>query len=421
MTITLTASTRHITGDIALAGSKSISNRALIIRALCDKPFPIHRLADARDTQLLDALLQSTGDIRDAGHAGTTFRFLTAYLAFQPGVQTLTGSERMQQRPIGLLVDALRQLGAQIDYLGKEGYPPLRIGEARYDDAPARLSIAADTSSQFISALLMIAPTLPQGLELTLEGNLVSRPYILMTLRLMEYFGVQHTWKDRVIRVAPQSYVPRPFTVEADWSAASYYYAIAALSDSCDLHLEGLFANSVQGDSVIKDIMLDLGVGTTFTETGIRLQKLEIPTIDVLDWDFLDCPDIAQTLAVVCGATDRPGYFTGLETLHIKETDRVAALQAELSRIGVIFTKLPPALAPNPNRDYYLVDGSLLDLSTTPLFHTYEDHRMAMAFAPLALLAPIRIADPGVVEKSYPGFWQDLERIGFETVRLSDL
>lgn len=414
MTITLTASTRHITGSIALAGSKSISNRALIIRALCSEPFPIHRLADARDTQLLDTLLHSADDIRDAGHAGTTFRFLTAYLAFQPGVQTLTGSERMRQRPIGLLADALRQLGAQIDYLDKEGYPPLRIGEPRHANAPSRLSIAADTSSQFISALLMIAPTLPQGLELTLEGNLVSRPYILMTLRLMEYFGVLHTWKDRVIRVAPQSYSPRPFTVEADWSAASYYYAIAALSDSCDLHLEGLFANSLQGDAVLQKMMLEFGVATLFTETGVRLQKTDAPLPHIFDWDFLECPDIAQTLAVVCGALGVLGFFTGLETLHIKETDRIAALQTELDKIGVILAKCPPGHGLIPGRQYYLVDGSLFNMPATPLFHTYEDHRMAMSFAPLSLLAPIRIADPAVVEKSYPGFWSDLEQIGLE-------
>lgn len=418
MFITLTATTRNINGAITLTGSKSISNRALIIRALCRESFPIQRLADARDTQLLNALLQSDEAIRDAGHAGTTFRFLTAYLAFQPGEQILTGSERMQQRPIGLLVDALRRLGAQIEYTGKEGYPPLRIGEAQRSEAPGRLSISAGTSSQFISALLMVAPTLPNGLELTLEGHLVSRPYILMTLRLMEYFGVKHTWEDRFIRVEPQAYLPKPFTVEADWSAASYYYAIAALSDSCDLRLEGLYANSVQGDSVIKDIMLDFGVGTTFTETGIHLRKLDIPTIHDFDWDFLECPDIAQTLAVICGATGRPGYFTGLETLRIKETDRIAALQAELNKIGVVFTQLPPALAPNPNRDYYLVDGSMLNMATTPQFYTYEDHRMAMAFAPLALLAPIQIADPGVVEKSYPGFWRDLERLGWEGERV---
>ncbi len=211
----------------------------------------------------------------DAGHAGTTFRFLTAYLAFQPGVQTLTGSERMWQRPIGLLVDALHQLGAQIEYLGKEGYPPLRISEPRHTNAPGPLSIAADTSSQFISALHLIASTLPQGLELTLEGNLVSRPYILMTLRLMEYFGVQHTWKDRVIRVAPQSHEHlRPFTVEADWSAASYYYAITPpcrIAATCTS--KACLPIACRATPVIKDIMLDLGVGTTFTGTGIQLAQ----------------------------------------------------------------------------------------------------------------------------------------------------
>ena len=234
MSYTLNYRGRRLSGEITLAGSKSISNRALIIRALSGADFPIHRLANARDTDLLLQLLQSSNEVRDAGAAGTTFRFMTAFLAGQPGVQLLTGTERMKQRPIGILVDALRWLGADIRYLEKEGYPPLRIGASLNFGQNSSLSIAAGTSSQYISALLLIAPTLPGGLSLHLEGKIVSRPYIEMTLGLMQDFGVQHSWEGDTVHIPPQPYRPHPFQVEADWSAASYYYAMAAFADEVD-------------------------------------------------------------------------------------------------------------------------------------------------------------------------------------------
>lgn len=404
--------TRRISGEITLASSKSISNRVLIIRALCKEHFPIHRLANANDTQLLDRLLNSHETIRDAGPAGTTFRFLTAYLSLQAGQQVLTGSERMKQRPIGPLVEALRKLGANITYLEKEGYPPLQIGEPDNIGLHHHITIPADTSSQYITALLLIAPTLPRGLKLTLSGAIVSRPYIEMTLRLMQYFGVNHTWEGDTISVAPQAYQARPFTVEADWSAASYYYAIAAMADSCDLTLYGLFENSLQGDAVLAKMMTALGVETSWIEGGLRLSKSGKPLPPVFEWDFLDCPDIAQTLAVVCGALGVNGLFTGLETLRIKETDRIAALKAELKKVGVHLSALPTRFSKRSDREHFMVSEKAV-VEGTPLFHTYEDHRMAMAFAPLALLGPIQIEDPKVVDKSYPDFWRDLFALGF--------
>lgn len=406
----LSSTGRAINDQLRLSGSKSISNRALIIRALTDTPFEIAALARAKDTVLMQSLLQSNEKVRDAGPAGTTFRFLTAYLSLQEGEQLLTGTERMKQRPIGVLVDALRALGANIEYVEKEGYPPLSIGAPSATIKTNKLQIPASTSSQYISALLMIAPILPEGLELTLVGKVVSRPYIEMTLNLMAYFGVQHIWEDDKITVVPQAYTGKPFTVEADWSAASYYYAIAAISEECDLQLDGLFEESVQGDAVLKVMMEHFGITTTFNSTGARLQKKNITLPTVFEWDFLTCPDLAQTLAVICGATGVTGRFSGLETLKIKETDRIVALQQELNKVGVSFTQ-------EAGTEIYRVEGKakVLDL---PVFETYEDHRMAMAFAPLAVLGDIIIEDPAVVGKSYPDYWTDLESIGFQSTPL---
>lgn len=414
MQYTIRKNDRRLVGRVTLAGSKSISNRALIIRALCGEDFPIARLANARDTVLLDALLRSDAPVRDAEAAGTTFRFLTAYLAMQPGEQVLTGTARMQQRPIGVLVEALRALGAEINYLNQEGYPPLRIGApAGFAQARYQLSIPADTSSQYISALLMIAPVLPKGLELTLEGKVVSRSYIEMTLRQMAYFGISYEWEGAVIRVPPQAYVPRPFTVEADWSAASYYYTMAAFADELDLELGGVFADSVQGDAAMVGMMAKLGVETEYTAQGLRLRKSGRPAAPVLEQDFILCPDVAQTMAVTCAGMGIHGLFTGLETLRIKETDRIAALKTELAKVGVTMAKLPPHFSKKSGQEYHSIDGQA-EVSGCPVFDTYEDHRMAMAFAPLAMLGEIAVADPAVVGKSYPDFWADIRGLGFE-------
>jgi 3-phosphoshikimate 1-carboxyvinyltransferase len=408
---------RRIVGDITLDGSKSISNRLLIIKALCKKPFEIHNLSTSKDTQTLNKLLNqpTTETTFDCGAAGTTFRFLTANLALQQGTQILTGSDRMKQRPIGKLVTALRSLGCNIDYLENEGYPPLQIN-APNDLTINQLSIAADTSSQYITALLLIAPTLPNGLHLTLEGTIVSLPYINMTLALMQHFGVQHAWDGNTIIVEKQDYVSKNITVEADWSAASYYYALAVFADELDLTLRGLFKNSLQGDSVATELGFHFGVDTIFdadTEGVLKLKKTGNPMTELFEWDFLKCPDIAQTFAVICAGTGVQGLFTGLETLFIKETDRVEALKTELAKGNTYFSKLPSRFSSRSQKQFFTIEGHL-NFAETPTFPTYEDHRMAMSFAPLAMYQPVRIEDPSVVNKSYGNYWRDLTTLGFE-------
>ncbi len=417
MTYEISKSNRQIVGDITLDGSKSISNRLLIIKALCEKPFVIDNLSTSKDTQTLDKLLNQLADATtyDCGAAGTTFRFLTAYLALQKGTQILTGSERMKQRPIGKLVAALRSLGCNIEYLENEGYPPLQIN-APNSLTTNELSIKADTSSQYITALLLIAPTLPNGLRLTLEGTIVSLPYINMTLALMQHFGVAHAWKGNTIVVEKQAYQSKNITVEADWSAASYYYALAVFADELDLTLRGLFKNSLQGDAVATELGFHFGIDTIFdenTEGVLKLKKSNNPVPEMFEWDFLKCPDIAQTFAVICAGSGVQGLFTGLETLFIKETDRVAALKTELVKGGVVFSKLPKKFSQRSQKQFFMIEGRT-EFNETPTFPTYEDHRMAMAFAPLGMLHPVRIEDPSVVNKSYGNFWRDLTTLGFE-------
>jgi len=335
---------------------------------------------------------------------------MTAYLALLEGTQLLTGSARMKQRPIGVLVDCLRQLGAHIEYEEKEGYPPLRIHTPTSLRAHASLQIPADVSSQFISALLMIAPSLPDGLRLELQGSIVSRPYIQMTLNTMARFGVQHTWEGNTIHVSRQDYQAKSFTVEADWSAASYYYALAAFSDTTDLYLNGLYKESWQADAAIADMMTSFGVQTNFTEKGIHLQKINTHLAS-FEYDFLNCPDIAQTLAVVCAGRQCEGKFEGLQTLKIKETDRIQALIDELAKINVKVEEMA-------GNAMHISTSAHQDINTTiPTFETYHDHRMAMVLATLSLVVEaVNIKDPDVVGKSYPAFWKDLEKLGFDVV-----
>lgn len=411
MIYTVSKPDRHVKGSIRLDGSKSISNRALIIRALCRDFFDIKNLSTSNDTRSMLHLLSSGEEVLDAGAAGTTFRFLAAYLATRPGSQTLTGSQRMKQRPIGVLVEALNQLGANIEYLEKEGYPPLRIHAPNDLGRTDRLSVPAGTSSQYLSALLLIAPTLPNGLILQTDGPVVSRPYLEMTLKMMEFFGVRCAWEEDTIIVPAQPYLPRHFTVEADWSAASYHYAIASFSDTCHLTLHGLFGDSWQGDAVLGGMMQAFGIETVFSNNEVVLRKLP-NTKPFFEWDFLPCPDLAQTLAVVCGGLGVHGLFSGLDTLRIKETDRIAALQQELSKVQVYFSRLPARFSKKAGREYYLVEGTAA-VAGKPVFKTYEDHRMAMALAPLAMFGEIGIEDPQVVGKSYPTFWEHLKALGF--------
>ncbi|MFK8105304.1 MAG: 3-phosphoshikimate 1-carboxyvinyltransferase [Saprospiraceae bacterium] len=406
----ISKSNRNIEGTIQLNGSKSISNRALIIRALCADDFKIDYLSTSKDTTTLHHLLSLDTDLYDAGAAGTTFRFMTAYLAMQEGTQVLTGSERMKQRPIGILVEALKALGADIEYLEKEGYPPLKIKAAKAFGKNNTLSISAGTSSQFISALLMIAPTLPDGLALELTGNIVSISYIEMTLNLMQYFGVQHRWEGQKIIIEPQAYQARPYKVEADWSAASYYYALAAFANQLDLQLDGVWEDSVQGDAILPVMMQNFGIESTFNTAGVHLSKKALTEAASFQWDFIKCPDIAQTLAVICAGTKVKGIFTGLETLKIKETQRILAIQQELAKVNAGFELID--YPKDTTQEYYQTQGTLK--VARPSFDTYEDHRMAMAFAPLSLFGPIEMNEPMVVVKSYPEFWEDFKKLGFE-------
>lgn len=395
----------QIEGRILLPTSKSISNRALILDALAYGDGEIDRLATCDDTRVLAQALNSNHTTFDIGAAGTAMRFLTAYLSKIVGCWTLTGSERMQQRPIGLLVDALNQLGGKIEYVDRAGYPPLRIYGSALQGGD--LTLNGGISSQFISALLMLAPTMERGLRLTLSGEVISTPYIQMTLGMMHEFGVKSSWTGNTIEIAPQTYRPTAYTVEGDWSAASYWFALVALADKADVELLGLHANSLQGDACGAALFEQLGVVATFTPKGVRLTKSgTLPRR--LEYDFSHEPDLVQTFVVVCCQLGVRFRFAGLTTLKIKETDRVAALIAESAKLGFHLVESEP--------NVLTWEGERIAANDTPI-HTYDDHRMAMAFAPVALKqASLRIAEPDVVSKSYPAFWNDLTQVGFTIV-----
>ena len=408
----------QISGTVKLDGSKSLSNRALIIRALCHDHFEINNICESDDSIILQKLLaQSRDEVYDAGHAGTCYRFTTAFLAIQEGTQILTGSARMKERPIGILVDALRDLGANIEYLENEGYPPLQINAFDHQKKISKVSISGGVSSQYISALIMIAPTLPKGLEINIEGELVSRPYLEMTLKMMAYFGIEHSFEDNKISIPHQAYKAKDVLIEADWSAASYYYSIASIKEA-NITLEGLFEDSWQGDSAIAEIGKKFGIETTYGGDQITIISDPGRRSSLLDHDFIKEPDIAQTVAVMCAANGVEGFFTGLQTLRIKETDRIEALKNELAKVGVRLYKLPPKMSKKSGSEFYGVSGKAIS-EVVPIFDTYKDHRMAMAFAPLGMLFPIQINKPEVVSKSYSNFWNDLESLGFEIVQLS--
>ncbi|WP_080239286.1 3-phosphoshikimate 1-carboxyvinyltransferase [Spirosoma rigui] len=396
---------RPVQATIPLASSKSESNRALIIDALTSFRCDLQNLSTARDTQTMIRLLQSTDATADVLDAGTTMRFLTAYFAVTGQTKTMTGTPRMCERPIGILVDALRTLGADITYLKNDGYPPLQLNGFKAA-GQNQVSIRGDVSSQYISALLMIAPQLPQGLTLTLTGPIGSRPYIEMTIAQMVYFGaeVAANWDARTITVAPKPYTPKPYQIESDWSGASYWYSIAALSRDENTHIEllGLKPKSLQGDSAIVEIMQAMGVVSTFSDRGVTLTKG--PAQASLAWDFTDCPDLAQTVAVCAAVNGVALTLTGIESLKIKETDRVLALQTELQKIGAELVEVEM-------NHRYEVRQRTDAISAVATIATYDDHRMAMAFAPVAMQRDIIIEEPGVVAKSYPSFWGDMARV----------
>jgi 3-phosphoshikimate 1-carboxyvinyltransferase len=384
-----------------LPASKSISNRALIINALAGSRSQLNNLSDANDTQLMLRLVNSPEHIIDVEDAGTTMRFLTAYFTVTNQSKILTGTARMKERPIGILVNALRELGAEIEYLEKDGYPPHRL-KGFSGQKTNKLRIRGDVSSQYISALMMIAPVLPDGLTVEFEGKVGSLPYIKMTAALMKHFSASCSLLDDKVIIPRNTYSPASFTVESDWSAASYWFSFAALANQAEILLPRLTIQSLQGDSAIMHIMESLGVRAQLDNDVLMLTKTE-PKKE-LHWDFMHCPDLAQTVAVICGAKGVRGYFTGLESLRIKETDRIAALQNELRKIGA-------DLVEEDKAHWTLVPSSRLPEFAS--FETYEDHRMAMAFAPLATLLNIEIKNPNVVRKSYPNFWNDMISFGF--------
>jgi 3-phosphoshikimate 1-carboxyvinyltransferase len=402
----VTATQNSITGRIQLPSSKSISNRVLIINALCFNPYPLRNLSDSDDTRVLQEALVSNSKRFDVGHAGTAMRFLTAFLSKIAGEWEVTGSDRMKQRPIGILADALNKLGARIEYMGKQGFPPLKIYGSHLKGT--LLELDGSISSQYISALLMIAPTIENGLILKLTGNITSRSYIELTLELMQQFGIRNIWNENVITVPEQNYLPVEFIVEADWSGASYWYEIMALADRGEVLLENLRLGSQQGDAAIAGWFEQFGVKSVQTKEGVLVTKMPSVQPERLETDFIENPDVAQTMACLCVSKKIPFHFTGLKTLKIKETDRIAALQNELKKFG--------AYVWEPAEGELAWDGvqDVTTLEKSPVIHTYHDHRMALAFAPMALagVQPL-IEDPMVVTKSYPGFWDDLKKTGF--------
>ncbi|KGE13301.1 3-phosphoshikimate 1-carboxyvinyltransferase [Sphingobacterium deserti] len=409
--IKLSHSNRKIQGAVELTGSKSESNRALIIQALSKGSVRVENLSVAADTIIMAKALEQAKEAHasaqttiDIGPAGTAMRFLTSYLNLTEGDFILTGTERMQQRPIGILVDALHTLGANIAYENKESYPPLRIvGGKSFTDN--RVRIKGDVSSQYISSLLLIAASLKNGLTLEIDGELTSRPYVTMTLNMLQEAGINHQWTDNTITVQPQAFQTATIYVEPDWSAASYWYAIIALSENGSIVLPGLKAHSLQGDIAIVDIMSHFGVASSFQEDGLHIAKVAEGTDKGL-FDFKECPDLAQTIVALAAALKRDISITGVETLKIKETDRLAALKAEIEKFGATLVA---------DHETYHVKTEGVQLNKSVTFDTYEDHRMAMAFAPLAMVFDeIAINEPLVVEKSYPEFWKHLQNHGFK-------
>ncbi len=396
---------KSIRGSVTLPSSKSISNRLLIIRALCPGGFSINNLSDAGDTKLLLELLSSPRSHYDAGDAGTVMRFLTAYLAAIPGEWTITGSERMMQRPIGPLVDSLRLLGAGIDYMTCEGYPPLRITGTKLKGG--KVFVDGTLSSQFISAMMLIAPMIEGGLEIIPAGKISSQPYIEMTVGLMQHFGAGVRWDGRKILVEEKPYRGREYTVESDWSAASYWYEVAALSPSPEIFLEGLNRESIQGDSAVAFLFESFGIQTDAAPGGVHISRAGSAVSGSLSLDFSAIPDLAQTIFATSAMMGVRGKYTGLESLRIKETDRLEAMDRELGKTGA-------KLFCDAGNVCRLEPASVKSGEQNPVFETYGDHRMAMALAPLALrYKSITIKDAEVVSKSYPAFWKEFRKAGF--------
>lgn len=391
--------------EINLPASKSISNRALILNALSYSPYDVENLSDCDDTRVMLEAFDSNSNHFDVGAAGTSMRFFTAFLAKTVGEWTITGSERMKNRPIKILVDALNELGGKIEYIEKEGFPPLQIfGSALMG---GKISLNGSVSSQYISALMMIAPYMQNGLEITLTGDIISKPYIYMTKSMMEEFGVHVHFSDNIIKINPQTYRPIRYRVESDWSAASYWYEILSFSKGGKIRLNGLNKNSLQGDKAVAEIYQKFGIKTDYFDNYIIISKSNNqihqdnqPTLNI---DFTNTPDLAQTVVVTSCLLGRKFHFKGLQSLKIKETNRIAALINELEKIGFLLTE--------PAEGELAWNGEKSKAEEIPSIATYQDHRMAMSFTPVAFFTPIKIEDLDVVSKSYPNFWKDIELI----------
>lgn len=391
-------------GTVSIPGSKSESNRAQVINALCTHPGTINNLSSARDTHLMTTLLASKASKIDVKDAGTVMRFLTTYFALTNQTKQITGTQRMQERPIKILVKALQTLGSKIEYLKKEGYPPLQINGFP-KQVTNQITIDGSVSSQYLSALLMLAPTLPMGIKLKVATSVTSKPYLQMTTNLMRHFGVKVTHQNNHYNVKPQPYSFHPFYVEPDWSSASYWYSIFVLSGASKLVLKGYKEHSYQGDSALTQLMEPFGVHTQFEANNVVLTKKEQTLPETIN--FINNPDLAQTFAVLCTALNHPCKFTGLHTLKIKETNRVAAIKNELQKLRADFIE--------ENNSWQVVPPQSTQWKHANIhITTYNDHRMAMAFAPLACVCKgVYIEDPEVVNKSYPSFWDDLAQAGF--------
>lgn len=389
-------------GEITIGGSKSETNRLLILNQLYGTPLEIKNLSDSEDTQTLRQAFSQTGNTIDVGHAGTAMRFLTAFFAIQENREIiLTGSQRMKQRPIGILVEALNQTGADITYLENEGYPPIQIRGKKLNRDFVELD--AGVSSQFVTSLLLIAPSLEHGLTIQLNGNITSLPYLTLSIEWLKKLGIQVEATGNQIKIHPKRTIePQTIWVESDWSSASYFYSLAALSEDAKIKLNHFHPNSWQGDSRVKEIYAKyFGVETRFQGTQIYLTKKADSLPDSLELNLNGTPDLAPTIAVTCGGLRMKCKLTGLGTLAIKETDRLAALRSELAKIGTIAETTSDSLE---------IIG-FKEIQEKPVIQTYDDHRMAMAFAPLCLLMDLEIENPQVTQKSYPGFWNDLEKL----------
>ena len=382
--------TKVVECEINLPSSKSVSNRLLIIQSLCKENFTIENLSDSDDTKYLQRAFLSQENIIDVEHAGTSFRFLTSYLSIQNGQEfILTGSDRMKERPIKELVSVLQKMGAKIEYLENEGFPPLKI--IGTDLEGGEIEIDGDVSSQFITSILLIAPILNRGIQMKINEELVSKPYVEMTLKLMKEFGIESSWVDNIIRIQSQNYIAKDYKVEADWSAASFWFEIASLSESCNIKLNGLQENSIQGDKRSIEIFNNLGVDSIFENGKLILTKNQ--TISPFQtYDLIETPDLYQPLRCTLFSKNIEANFSGIQTLKDKETNRIMSVETELKKINSI---------------------NIID--------TYKDHRMAMSFAPLCLeFGKLQINDVEVVSKSYPDFWEDLKKAGFTISLLSD-